>query len=154
VPQLRPAQITLALALYGLGGVAGTFLGEVATSRDVRWAFAAAAATVALAAFMAGVAGPSVIAAFGLVTVWGVAFGAVPVCVQIWMYKADPVRFEGGSALMVASFQIALSAGAFGGGLVVDTAGLRATMLLGAALSLGGALLIGSLGGTSRPVVA
>jgi predicted MFS family arabinose efflux permease len=49
------------------------------------------------------------------------------------MYQTAPAAYEGGSALFVAIFQLALAAGALGGGLLVDSAGLTSAMVVAAA---------------------
>lgn len=74
-----------------------------------------------------------------MVLVWGVAFGAVPVCVQMWMFTASPELYEMGSALMVSAFQLALAAGAVTGGMLVDNMGLAITYVLSALLVFSGA---------------
>lgn len=73
-----------------------------------------------------------------MVMIWGLAFGAVPVCLQIWMYTASPKLFEAGSALMVSAVQIALAVGAAAGGALVDRAGISSAFLVGGAVCLAG----------------
>ena len=68
----------------------------------------------------------------GLVVIWGFGFGAVPVSLQTSMFMAAPELQEGGSALFVSIFQLALAAGAFLGGLAVDGESITVAMLLGA----------------------
>ena len=52
-----------------------------------------------------------------LLTVWGLAYRAMPVALQMWMAKAAPDVREGGMALFVANFQISIAIGSLAGGL-------------------------------------
>ncbi len=45
------------------------------------------------------------------VVLWGAAFGAVPICTQIWTFRSAPECFEPASAMGMTVFQIALSVG-------------------------------------------
>jgi predicted MFS family arabinose efflux permease len=135
VARMQPGGVSWTLAAYGIAGVLGTFAGERACSRDVRSAFLVVALSMAVAVILAATLGSNAGLAALFVVLWGIAFGAMPVCVQIWLYEAAPERFESGSAAMVTVFQLALSAGAFGGGLIVDQGGLLAAFYLGGVLS-------------------
>jgi predicted MFS family arabinose efflux permease len=130
---LGNAGITLTLGAYGLAGFAGTFIGERLAARSVRGAFLAVVALLATALGGAALAGAH---AAVLVAVWGLAFGAVPVCVQLWLLRAAPQQAETSSALLVTVFQLALASGAAGGGWLVDHAGLRVAYGAGALIVL------------------
>lgn len=71
-----------------------------------------------------------------LVVLWGAAFGALPVCTQLWIFQAAPQQFEAASAMGMTVFQIALFFGSLSGGIVFDTHGLAS------AFGLGGSLLL------------
>lgn len=126
------AGIGLTLGAYGMAGLAGTFAGERLAARDVRAAFIAVALVLASAIAGAAWAGAHAGLAAALVALWGLAFGAVPVCVQLWLLRAAPHQAEASSALLVTVFQLALAAGAAGGGWLVDHAGLRSAYGAGA----------------------
>lgn len=151
---LSPAALQLTLLLYGVAGLAGTWLAERAASRHPRLTFATTAASAGLAlALLAGLAALVDHAALPdrsaladhvsaarfawpvLVALWGLAFGALPVCVQIWLFQAAPEQLEAASALSVLVFQIALASGAFVGGLAVASAGLPLSFLIGGVLA-------------------
>ena len=146
VPRLGQNALSWALLLYGLAGVAGTFLAERALAKGTRLAFSGAAILLALAVFATALCGSDVVAAFALIAMWGCAFGAIPVCIQIWMYQAAPAAFEGGSALFVGVFQIALAGGAFFGGLLVDARGLMTAFVTASVLAAGAAVFIAVFG--------
>ncbi len=116
--------VALVLAGYAMAGIAGAFLGERFAVRDIRRAFSAGAILVGISAMLAIATAGNPAIATATVMIWGLAFGAVPVCLQIWMFNASPKLFEAGSALMVSAVQIALSAGAAVGGVLVDSAGI------------------------------
>jgi len=156
IARLSPTGVTGTLAGYGIAGVLGTIVAERASTWDVRGAFPGCALLVAAAIFFAVSHGSDAGWAIAFVILWGAAFGAVPVCVQIWIYESAPEQFEVGSAIMVTVFQVALAVGAFAGGLMVDFAGLGSAFILGGSLSLlcGLLILIIRRVSTMRPVPA
>jgi predicted MFS family arabinose efflux permease len=136
-----PTALAWMLAIFGLAGIVGTFVGERVAARNPPAGTAVVALTMAASILM------SVYFISGLqfeavaVALWGAAFGAVPVCVQLWSYAADPDRFEASTALTVTVFQIALAAGSFGGGILADAWTIPITFVAAATLSLLCALL-------------
>lgn len=58
-----------------------------------------------------------------LVAMWGFAFGLVPVGWSTWLATTVPDEAESAGGLLVASIQLAISAGAAGGGAVFDLNG-------------------------------
>jgi predicted MFS family arabinose efflux permease len=135
--------VTGVLAGYGLAGVIGTWIGSRLAGWNIRAGFIAVAFTIAGAIALALAADTRPLFAAALIMIWGAAFGALPVCVQIWTYQAAPDRFESGSALTVTMFQTAVAAGAFAGGLAVDHVGLSAAYVLGSICAgLAGLLLL------------
>lgn len=149
VARMEQAMITTALVVYGIAGLAGTFLGEAATARSVRQAFAGTALLLGLVVMLAPAVASGGAPTLGLVALWGVSFGAVPICINIWMYQASAEAYEGGSALVVSVFQIALAVGAFGGGLLVDGVGLvSAFVVAGVTVTLASGVIVLCGGGT------
>jgi predicted MFS family arabinose efflux permease len=124
------------LAIFGATGIVGTFIGERVASRNP------SAGTAVVALIMAASILMSILVASNLpfeaiaIALWGASFGAIPVCVQLWTYAANPDRFETSSALMVTVFQIALAAGSLVGGLLTDTWGIRAAFIAATGLGL------------------
>jgi predicted MFS family arabinose efflux permease len=132
---LAPSTLGWLLALYGIAGVFGTFAGEAMCNRSVVGGLFTSTVGMGLAITLAFASNGLGIAAIS-VALWGLSFGAIPVCVQIWTYKSNPDRFETNSAIMVAVFQVAIAMGSFVGGEVVDLYGLNSVFLVGALLSL------------------
>ncbi|MEU2022426.1 MFS transporter [Streptomyces sp. NPDC016469] len=127
-----PAQITVYLLIYGSAGVAGNFIGGTLVTRAPRLAFGAAAATIAAATALLPVLGRTDAGALALLVVWGLGYGAVPVCSQTWFARAAPHAPEAATVLFTASFQVTLAAGALTGGAIVDHTSLRTVMWCGA----------------------
>lgn len=142
----RATALSWTLAAYGIAGIGGTFAGERAGSRDIRATFLGVAVLMALSIFLAAVVSAYPWWTAVLIVLWGAAFGALNVCIQIWTFEAAPEKFEAGSAVMVTVFQVALATGAFAGGIVVDGAGTLAAFLIGASLCLLCALTIVAAG--------
>ncbi|MFB7032287.1 MULTISPECIES: MFS transporter [unclassified Streptomyces] len=123
--------ITVYLLIYGAAGIAGNFLGGSTVGRYPRTTFAAAAALIAGATLLLPIFGGSDVGAVALLVVWGVAYGAVPVCSQTWFSKAAPESPEASSVLFTASFQATISIGALVGGAVLDRSSPSTVMVLG-----------------------
>lgn len=136
VTRVGSGAVTLFLLVYGAAGIAGNFLGGAAVARHPRAAFAAAAATIAGATLLLPVLGGSEAGAVALLVLWGVAYGAVPVCSQTWFATARPDAPEASSVLFTASFQATLSTGALAGGVVVDRSSPSAVMALAGAVAV------------------
>ncbi|MFJ7779039.1 MFS transporter [Streptomyces yangpuensis] len=131
VTHVGSALITVCLLVYGAAGIAGNFLGGSAVGCYPRATFAAAAALIAGATLLLPVLGRSDVGAVALLIVWGVAYGAVPVCSQTWFAKASPDSPEASSVLFTASFQATISIGALVGGAVLDRSSPSTVMVLG-----------------------
>jgi predicted MFS family arabinose efflux permease len=138
--------LTLLLAAYGLAGVLGTWAGQRMAATGLLASFITTALTVAGAIALVALGAHHPWAVFLGMAVWGAGFGALPVCVQIWIYQADPPGFESGSALMVTVFQLAVAAGALLGGRLVDHAGLLPAFAAGSLLAALAALLLAGFG--------
>ncbi|KJK18134.1 hypothetical protein UB46_34250 [Burkholderiaceae bacterium 16] len=61
--------------------------------------------------------------------VWGIAYGAMPVAMQVWLAKTAQDASEAGMVLFVTNFQLSIAMGACAGGLLVDGTGIAHTML-------------------------
>lgn len=131
--------VASALAGYAVMGIIGSFLGERLAIHNIRRAFVVSAAALGLSVLAAVATAGTPDGAIVMVMVWGTAFGAWPVCVQIWMFTSSPKLYEAGSALMVSAFQISLSAGATLGGLLVDHMGVGAAFVVSGVVSVAGA---------------
>ncbi|MFE1448080.1 MFS transporter [Streptomyces olivaceoviridis] len=123
--------ITVFLLIYGAAGVLGNFLGGSLVARHPRATFGTAAGLIAGATSLLPVLGHGKVGAIALLIVWGVGYGAVPVCSQTWFTKASPDTPEAASVMFTASFQATISLGALTGGVVVDASSPSTVMTLG-----------------------
>jgi predicted MFS family arabinose efflux permease len=131
VTEVEPARISLFLLAYGAAGIAGTFLAGTAAARRPYAAFGAAGALIALAVLALPFLGRAEPGALGLLVVWGIGYGAVPVCSQACFARSAPESPEAASVLFTASFQSTLSTGALVGGVIVDRTSVPTIMVLG-----------------------
>ncbi|MEE1771858.1 MFS transporter [Streptomyces sp. JV185] len=130
-----PALITVFLLVYGAAGIVGNFAGGALVTRRPRAAVCLAAGLIAAATALLPVLGRWYAGAVALLAVWGVAYGAVPVCSQTWFARAAPEAPEAASVLFTASFQATFALGALAGGAVLDHVSVSAVMLLGGAVA-------------------
>lgn len=123
VGQANVETISLILLGFGLANFVGTSIAGHLLARNLRL-------TLALVPFGMGILALMMVA-FGhlamldglLVALWGFAFGLVPVGWSTWLATTVPDEAESAGGLLVASIQLAISAGAAGGGVVFDLNG-------------------------------
>lgn len=108
---------------YGIGGFFGNLAGGWIAGRSERHAIVAGGAFIVLLAASLLLAGRSPVVTAVAVAAWGFAFGAFPVGFQTWITRAAPDHAESAGGLLVAAFQVAIAAGAIGGGVLVDHIG-------------------------------
>ncbi|HEX4658234.1 MAG TPA: MFS transporter [Streptosporangiaceae bacterium] len=152
---LGASAITLVLLGFGLAGAAGNFTAGVTVRSHLRATLAGSGLLIACSALLlAAVTGARPLT-IGLVAVWGLGFGAVPVAAQSWMARAMPANVEGGLALFVSALQGSLAAGSAAGGVVYDAKGPGGALVLAAAVAAAGSLaLLGRAGASiSSPLV-
>ena len=138
---------------YTFIGLLGNFLGGSSAQRNVNATLLAATLLVGMPLALLPSIGTHQAWVIAALAVWGIAYGAMPVALQMWMAKALPDIREGGIALFVANFQISIALGSFLGGQIVDRSGLLETFLFGAALSLAALLILALPGGRARPAL-
>ena len=115
--------ISLVLLAFGIAGFFGNLAGGFLSARTNAGAVAIAAVTIAVAmSVIAAGSGLPALAIAGVV-VWGIGFGILPVSVQNRITRIASDEVESAGALMLATFQIAISTGAIVGGLLVDAIG-------------------------------
>ena len=102
---------------------------------------------IAAAMFITAIAGASPIIAAAAIVLWGLSFGAFPVNVQAFLTQAAGDEAESGGALMLTAFQIAISAGAIVGGLVVDSIGPLGVFAFAGVMTVAGTILISAVRG-------
>ena len=146
--------ITSLLLVYGAAGFIGTFAGGLLVEKSVRGSALLASAMIAGVLLVSALAGQGFGMGVVLTTLWGVAFGLVPVSLTSWMMKSVPQAPEAGQALLVTGFQIAIASGAFFGGLAVDSYGVPSAAWLGGGLAVFAALVVAMFGAAKGEFVA
>ena len=131
---------------YTLIGLFGNFLGGAGAARNVRATFVATMVFFMLPVVLLPTLGTWKLATIALLAVWGLAYGAMPIALQVWMTKAAPEVQEGGMALFVANFQVSIALGSFVGGLVVDALGLFNAMYVGSLLAALAIIIVAAFG--------
>lgn len=88
-----------------------------------------------------------------MVSLWGLAFGAVPVAWSTWLTRTVPDQAESAGGLIVAAIQLAIAIGAAAGGAMFDLSGATGVFAsAGFVLLLAAAIIM--LGVRPRPAVA
>ncbi|SAK81758.1 major facilitator transporter [Caballeronia pedi] len=82
---------------------------------------------------------------------WGIAFGALPLCFSVWIQRGTADLPEAGSAMFVSIIQVAIAAGSAVGGAIVDRAGVHADFTLGLGLAVLGLVTLQRLAAMERP---
>ena len=143
--------VSVFLLLYGVAGIVGNFAVGRALATRMRPTILAVIAVLGLSVLAMPLLGLSSPGAFLVLALWGLSYGALPAAMQTWVFTADRIKSEGGSALYISTFQISLALGALVGGRIVDATGVAASMFTGAALA---AVAFIALIALSRPVPA
>ncbi|MFF9509878.1 MFS transporter [Streptomyces sp. NPDC014724] len=146
VTHAGPAVITVFLLVYGAAGIVGNFLGGSLVARRPLTATALAAGSIAAATTLLPALGRWQTGAVALLVVWGMAYGAVPVCSQAWFARAAPGTPEAASVLFTASFQATFAIGALTGGAVLDHLSVSAVMRLGGVVAAAGVIVVALTG--------
>ncbi|HGN9413645.1 TPA: MFS transporter [Klebsiella pneumoniae] len=113
VAQASIEGVSLILLGFGVANFIGTSVASYLLSRSLRLTLALLMVTFGHLTVLAGL----------LVALWGFAFGLVPVAWSTWLATTVPDEAESAGGLLVASIQLAISAGAAGGGAVFDLHG-------------------------------
>ena len=143
IPHLGVDMISLVLLAYGVGGFVGNIVGGMIASRSATLGTAFAAGLIATSAVILAVLGVSPVASAVAVTLWGFAFGAFPVSIQSYITRAAPDEAESAGAMLLTTFQIAISSGAVLGGLLIDLQGpLGVITFLGVGAALGASVML------------
>jgi predicted MFS family arabinose efflux permease len=136
-----PSDVTLVLLGYGLAGLVGNFAAGAAIGRSLRKTYITAALLLAAAVLSLNFVAGSPPAVIAFVALWGLAFGALPLAIQIWTMRSVPDAPEAGLALLVSANQTSTAVGSFVGGLLVDNLGLSIAFGVTAELALIGAFI-------------
>ncbi|KLD66920.1 MFS transporter [Luteibacter rhizovicinus] len=123
--------ITAVLLGFGVVGFIGNFVAPKAIAKDLRGSLAGTMLLLGATIFALPLLGMSHIAASADILLWGMAYGALPVALSVWVSRYAGDHPEASSALFVMTYQLAIAAGSFVGGRVVDSAGVVPALVVG-----------------------
>jgi predicted MFS family arabinose efflux permease len=126
--------LSLVLLGLGLGGLAGTAIAGALMHAHLRLVLVAVPALLATIAVLLIPLGHFAIATAAMLVLWGILTTPIPVAWGTWMTRVIPLQLEAGGGLQVALIQVAITLGAFGGGMLFDSAGWWAPFLFAAVL--------------------
>jgi predicted MFS family arabinose efflux permease len=144
--------ITTLLLGFGFVGFVSNFAVSATVTRNLKASLFTMVAILMLSLSALPLLPDSLAGVTAAVLAWGVAFGAIPLCLSIWMQLSSPDLPEAGSALFVSIIQVAIAVGSFAGGTMVDRFGVPADFWFGSALGLAGLAAIASFGIDNRQV--
>ncbi|MFD1932270.1 MFS transporter [Nonomuraea mangrovi] len=147
VTRVGPGQITTFLLVYGVAGIVGNFVGGFLVTRAVKATFAGCGLLISCSTLLLPLLGGGQAGALALLVVWGLAYGAVPVCSQTWFAASAPQATEASAILFTSSFQATIAIGALLGGIMVDAASPSAVMTAGGAVAL--LMAVTAIGGSA-----
>jgi predicted MFS family arabinose efflux permease len=142
--------ITLLLFGFGLIGFFSNALTSMAVSDHLKKAVAAMILLLLGAMSSMLLLEHSRIGETAGMLLWGIAFGALPLCFSVWIQRGTPDLPEAGSAMFVSIIQVAIAVGSAVGGTIVDRAGVHADFTLGLGLALLGLATLQRLAATER----
>jgi len=134
--------VSALLLLYGVAGVVGNFAGGAVAARALRSTTLACILLLTTAVVLLVVNGRWHPGTIALLLVWGVAYAALPVCLQTLVFASAPQAPEAATSLYICAFNVSIALGALAGGWVVDASGPSAVMFLGGGFSVVAALLM------------
>lgn len=136
-------EITLLLALFGVGGLVGNLIIGLLVDRHLpTLAFAVPLLTAVSIATVAEANSVTVVAA--AVLLWGSSFGGWLILVNAWISRRLSDSVEAGGGLVVAGFQLSIMLGSAGGGLLIDGPGVTLAYGVAAVIVAVGVVAFGS----------
>ncbi|HAU5565440.1 major facilitator transporter [Pantoea sp. BL1] len=140
--QLNINQLSLVLLAFGVANFFGTSLAGFLVTRSVSLTLTGMALVMSVTAVVLVSFGnlPWLVGAG--VAMWGLAFGSMPTGWSTWISRAVPDDAESGGGLLVATIQLAITAGAAAGGWMFDLNGAGGVFLASGVLMLLAAITI------------
>ncbi|HIG8796609.1 TPA: MFS transporter [Raoultella terrigena] len=151
VAQASVEGVSLILLGFGLANFVGTSIAGHLLACSLRMTLALVPLVMSILALMMVTFGHLALLDGLMVAMWGFAFGLVPVGWSTWLATTVPDEAESAGGLLVASIQLAISAGAAGGGAVFDITGASG-VFTGSGLLLLSAMVIVLVGVRVKPV--
>lgn len=140
--QLNVNQLSLVLLAFGVANFFGTSLAGYLVTRSVSLTLSGMALLMSATALLLVSFGDLPWLVGAGVALWGLAFGSMPTGWSTWISRAVPDDAESGGGLLVATIQLAITAGAAAGGWVFDLRGAGGVFLASGVLMLLAAITI------------
>ncbi len=150
VPRADAPTVSLVLLAVGAAGLVGTALIGRFLDRGLFRTIVVIPALLAAVALALLPLGPSLLAVFVLLGLWGLLATAAPVGWWTWVARALPRDAEAGGGLMVAIIQLCIALGSTFGGALYDAAGHVGTFAASAGVLLLAAVLTAVAGRASQ----
>ncbi|PRD44891.1 MFS transporter [Phyllobacterium phragmitis] len=128
---------------FGIANFLGTYLGGLMLERNMRLTLMGMPLMMGILGLGLASAGSAPLADAAMITLWGLAFGAVPVAWSTWITRTIPDEAETGGGLFVAAVQLAIAMGAAMGGAIFEVSGAAGVFTAGGAILLAATLMIG-----------
>ncbi len=143
IPRFSVEMISLVLLAYGVAGFFGNLLGGVIAGRSTTVSIAFGAGLLSASALLMLWAGSLAAVSWAAIVLWGLGFGILPVSIQTHVTRAASDEAESVGAMLLTTFQVAISSGAVLGGLLVDTQGpLGVVTFVGIVCALGSVVML------------
>lgn len=143
--------ITLLLLAFGAVGFVSNALMSMVVARRLKTSVASMAGLLLAALATMLLLGHARIAEVAAMLMWGIAFGAIPLCFSVWIQTGTADLPEAGSAMFVGVIQVAIALGSLVGGTIVDHAGAGADLIFGGGLAVLGLVTLQRLAAMERP---
>jgi len=136
IAALEGSGIAVVLMAFGIANLAGTLVAGLLLERSMRVTLAVGPLFIGAATLGLGLVHDGMLATMVFVSAWGMAYGTMPVGWSTWIVRAVPDEAEVGGGLIVAAVQLAITAGAAGGGTLFAVIGVPGVFASGGALTL------------------
>lgn len=150
---IHGAAVSLLLLVYGLCGIVTNFVAGVTAAHRARATLFVLATGIVAALLAVLFFGASPVGVSIALIVWGLAYGGVSVCSQLWAIQAAPDQREKVTGLYVGAFTGSIALGSFLGGVIFDSAGLP-VLLWGSAGVAAVAALVTIPGRLGEPIAS
>lgn len=135
-PTIDAALVGLLFAIYGVGTILGNLSASTLIGADVRPVLLASCTGIGLAVVSLGLQPQGLAPVSACLLVWGIGYGALPVSLQTWMFRAYPQAPESVTSLFVFTVQFSIGAGSLLGGTCLDLMGPSAPFWVGGLCAL------------------
>ncbi len=137
-------EISVLLCVFGVAGVVSNAIMAAFINRHLRSGTAALIVVLVFSIVVTAIVKSNWIVVFGFV-LWGISYGALPLCFSVLIQKTAAGHQEAGSSLFICVIQTAIAIGSSFGGVIVDNFGLVDDFLIGAVGALIGVLFLVSM---------